>query len=275
MKIISYFQLLRPEIVLVAFATYLTGAEIADRIDFYDIFVAAAVALISTNFIYTFNSWADRYIDKIDKPFRPIPSGKIKPREALIYSIILLILSMVFPFFVYKSLLTLILFILLPVLGILYSAEPIRLRSYPIAATAVITIGLHIPLMLGYYMNSSNIHINPFFVVIFIMGMCVIPLKATEEAELDKKIGAPNLFLKYGNKLLLFSLGALVLVFILTVLLDFDQRFKVYLFVMIPTVAGLIIFYLIHSSKTHGLYRSLTKFVITEGAIITIILIIF
>ena len=74
---LSYIQLCRVDAALIAFFSYLVGAELAGGTDWYDIVIAIAVTLISTNFIYSFNSWTDRELDRISKPYRPIPSGKI------------------------------------------------------------------------------------------------------------------------------------------------------------------------------------------------------
>ncbi|MEJ2659084.1 MAG: UbiA family prenyltransferase, partial [Desulfobacterales bacterium] len=74
---LSYIRLCRIDVALIAFISYLFGAELAGGTDWYDIVVALLVTMISTNFIYSFNSWTDREIDRISKPYRPIPSGKI------------------------------------------------------------------------------------------------------------------------------------------------------------------------------------------------------
>ncbi|MBN1273875.1 MAG: UbiA family prenyltransferase [Candidatus Aminicenantes bacterium] len=275
MKFISYLNLSRPGIFVGAFFSYMIGAGIAGGFDLYNVFIAALVSLISTNFVYTFNSWADRDLDKIEKPDRPIPSGKISPKAAFNYSMFLLVLSVVYPFFFFNSPITLSHFMLFPFLGIIYSAEPIRLRNYPLAAVLVIVIGMQTPIRLGYYMNSSDNLLHPFFIIIFFMALFIIPLKATEEAELDKKINASNLYLKYGKKLLRFSLAGLVPCAAMAYLLDFDYRFKIFLFVFIPIVAVIISYYLFNSKNVHRLYESLKRTVAGVGILLIITLKIF
>ena len=85
-SISAYARLFRLDAAMIALFSYLAGAGLAGMVGRRDVIIAGAVTLISTNFIYSLNSWADREIDKIDKPGRPIPSGRIEPKHALIYA---------------------------------------------------------------------------------------------------------------------------------------------------------------------------------------------
>jgi 4-hydroxybenzoate polyprenyltransferase len=269
---ISYFQLCRSDAALIAFFSYLIGAELAGGTDLYDIIIALAVTLISTNFIYSFNSWTDWEIDRISKSYRPIPSGKIKPAHALIYSLVLLILSVGYPFFVFQSHFTLLLFLLLPALGLLYSAGPIRLRRYPFAATATISIGLITPIMLGYFMNTSNTCLIPFFVILFLFCLSVVPLKKIEEVDEDERSGYRNLYSRFGIMILIWPLGGLSLVLLLLFFWTREDLLKTYLLVTTISSMGCILGFGMFRKKLYQLYQTIIYIVIAEGIIFYLIL---
>lgn len=257
---------------LIAFFSYLIGAELAGGTHWNDIVVAAAVTLISTNFIYSFNSWTDRELDRISKPHRPIPSGKIKPSNALVYSLVLLILSFVYPLFVYQSYLTLFLFFLLPILGLLYSARSIRFRRYPIPATITISLGLITPIMLGYFMNRSDTDMIPLFAGLFLFCLSVVPLKEIEEVEEDQKSGYRNLFSKFGLLFLIWPLSGLLLELILIFFFDFRNVLKAYFFILTVSSIACILVFSMFKNKLYLLYQTIIYMVIIEIAVFYLLL---
>lgn len=269
---ISYLQLCRSDVALIAFFSYLVGAELAGGTDLYDVIIALAVTLISTNFIYSFNSWTDWEIDRVSKAYRPIPCGKIKPAQALIYSLALLILSVVYPLFVYKSYFTLSLFLLLPVLGLLYSARPIRLRRYPFAATVTISMGLITPIMLGYFMNTSDTCLIPFFVILFLFCLSVIPLKKIEEVDEDEISGYRNLYSKFGLMILLWPIGGLSLVLFLVLFFSAENLLKIYMLVITISSMVCILLFGVFREKLYQLYQTIIYIVVVEGVIFYLIL---
>jgi geranylgeranylglycerol-phosphate geranylgeranyltransferase len=260
----SYIRLCRIDVAIIAFISYLFGAELAGGTHWFDIVIAVLVTIISTNFIYSFNSWTDREIDRISKPHRPIPSGKIKPAYALYYSQTLLVLSIIYPLFVYKSYFTLFLFLLLPILGLLYSAKPIRLRQYPIPAAITISLGLITPIMLGYFMNRSDTELAGLFAALFLFCLSVVPLKKIEEAEEDKKTGYCNLYSQWGLWLLIWPLSGLSLELILIHFFDFGNVLKAYLLILSISSIACILVFRMFKNKLRLLYQTIIYMVIVE-----------
>jgi len=269
---ISYFQLCRIDAALIAFFSYLVGAELAEGTDLFDVIIALAVTLISTNFIYSFNSWTDWQIDRVSKGYRPIPCGKIKPAHALIYSLVLLILSVVYPLFVCKSYLTLSLFLLLPALGLLYSARPIRLRRYPLPATVTISMGLITPIMLGYFMNTSDTCLIPFFLFLFLFCLSVVPLKKIDEADEDERSGYHNLYSRFGLMILIWPLGGLSLVLFLVLFFNPGNLLKAYMLILTISSMSCIFLFGVFREKLYKLYQTIIYIVVVEGVILYLIL---
>ena len=96
---LAYIEILRPINVAMAIAGVVIAAAVAgvplNPLHLGIIFaaVAAALQLGAGNAI---NDYFDREIDKIGKPLRPIPSGRISPANAKIYAAALFALSLVF-----------------------------------------------------------------------------------------------------------------------------------------------------------------------------------
>lgn len=92
----AVFKLTRPHNCIFAGIAVLIGAIISAeglpplRISFA--FVAAALITAAGNSI---NDYADRELDAINSPDRPIPSGKISPSGALIFSAVLFVVGII------------------------------------------------------------------------------------------------------------------------------------------------------------------------------------
>ena len=218
MSVLAYFRLLRVDVTLIAVATYLLGVALVEPVDTPDLLVALAIALISTNFIYSLNAWSDRHVDRINKPHRPLACGAIGTQAALRYSLLLLVLSVAYPLFVARSPLTLGLFLALPLLGLLYSVRPPYLKRFPVVAAVVTSVGLVIPVQIGYYMHAESRAPLGFFAALFILCLSTVLLKDIQDAEGDVQCGLANLYVRHGRRLLHTSAAGFALVLILAAL---------------------------------------------------------
>jgi len=273
LKVINYLKLYRLDVASISFFSYLVGAQLANNLNLQNTAIGLAISLISTNFVYSFNSWADWEIDKTNKPHRPIPSGKLEPKSAFIYSMVLLALSTLYPFLVFKSYFTLVLFLLLPLLGLLYSAHPVRLKRYFILAVLTTSTILIIPILLGYYMNASGTSNLSFFVALFIFCLAVIPLKDIEDIKGDTQHRCQNWYDKLGeNRLLSFSLGGLFFDLLLAVIF-INMLLRTLLTVFVISTIVVILAFAQSKRNINGLYRTIVSMVVIEGIIAFLILV--
>jgi geranylgeranylglycerol-phosphate geranylgeranyltransferase len=94
-KIIAYLKLTRPQNNLIAALSVLVGALVSGEIEYWG---AVAFACISAFFISgggnCLNDFFDVEIDKINKPFRPLPKGEISRRSALWLSMSLFLVGL-------------------------------------------------------------------------------------------------------------------------------------------------------------------------------------
>ena len=85
----AYLELSRPINGVIAFVSVILGAMFAagGRLSFLDdsgVFIVALSALLLLSAGNAINDYCDGEIDRINKPQRPIPSGRIRRSRALI-----------------------------------------------------------------------------------------------------------------------------------------------------------------------------------------------
>jgi len=265
--IIDYIRLYRMDAALIAFVSYLAGSELAGTSDLSDLIAAFAITFFPVNFIYSLNSWADIDIDRISKPFRPLPAKRIKPSHVLVYCYVLLVFSIIFPFFIFSSFLPIFLCLLLPVLGLLYSLKPFRMRNKPYTSLLIICIGLIIPFLTGYFSNSMDLAYIILFLVIELYCLGVVPLKKIEELDEDRATGNKNLFEIHGVSLLAYSSVTLLFTLLLLIFVPLSIVEKVFSFILIGSTVVLIQFFKLFNFQLKFLYNIIIRLVICESII--------
>jgi geranylgeranylglycerol-phosphate geranylgeranyltransferase len=100
---IGYLEIIRPSVVLLAAIAVFVGAFLSG----FSSYPIILIAIISASLIAAggnaLNDYFDYRTDRINKPHRAIPSGRVKREDILIYSSILLILGFILSFFLTLS----------------------------------------------------------------------------------------------------------------------------------------------------------------------------
>lgn len=143
------------------FAGYLLFADTYDNLVFA--LASTALNLMATN---TLNQCTDVEIDRINKPDRPIPSGKISLRSASRLFIILYGLSLLLSYFVNKEFMLLTVFATL--LGLGYSIKPFKFKDRLLISNISIAIGYGLlNFLLGWSANKP-IEDAPLSILLFL-----------------------------------------------------------------------------------------------------------
>jgi|ETNmetMinimDraft_26_1059896.scaffolds.fasta_scaffold63403_1 4-hydroxybenzoate polyprenyltransferase len=265
MKPFDYMRLTRLDVTLIAFFSYLIGGKLVSPLKIEDGFVAAAIAFISTNSIYSLNAWADRDIDRVNSPDRPVASGRIPAAHALRYALVMLVLSVTYPWFIATSYIALGLFLLLPLLGVLYSVPQVYLKRNAPAAVLVTSTGLLVPILLGYVMHGGSGANAAFFVMLYVFCLSVVPLKDITDVDGDTRAGIDNLYHRYGRRLLIVCLLGLTVDAVLLSLLPLRTDLKVFMGVLIMSSSLSVIVY---GNKLNRLYAAIIRLTVFAGAIL-------
>jgi 4-hydroxybenzoate polyprenyltransferase len=135
----DYIHLTRPFTLLAPTIGFLSGAAIAARgMPPAAAYIGAASAAILNAASNIINQYFDLEIDRINKPKRPLPSGRISIRAAWIFTIILYIASFVTAALVNVQFLLIVLFT--AVVTYAYSGPPFRTKRWGILANLTIAL---------------------------------------------------------------------------------------------------------------------------------------
>ena len=135
----DYIHLTRPFTLLAPTIGFLSGAAIAARgMPPAAAYIGAASAAILNAASNIINQYFDLEIDRINKPKRPLPSGRISIRAAWIFTILLYIASFVTAAMVNVQFLLIVLFT--AVVTYAYSGPPFRTKRWGILANLTIAL---------------------------------------------------------------------------------------------------------------------------------------
>ncbi len=94
-----YLTILRPGNCLMSIIAVLIGSFLILKTFNPTILLASIAVFLITGAGNVINDYVDIDADKVNRPKRPIPSGKIKPKTALVYSVILFGIGLALSFF--------------------------------------------------------------------------------------------------------------------------------------------------------------------------------
>lgn len=101
-KSVALFESIRPFTTILGIAGVYIGGMAAVRAPIYSLplLIAMVVVFFVCAGSMTFNDYFDREIDKISHPNRAIPSGRLNPKEVLVFSIILFSFAIILSYFI-------------------------------------------------------------------------------------------------------------------------------------------------------------------------------
>ncbi len=97
---LSYLSILRPFNCLMSVIAVIIGSFLLIKTANFSTLLAVITAFLVAGAGNVINDYVDIDADKINRPKRPIPSGKIKPKMALAYCIALFVIGISISFFI-------------------------------------------------------------------------------------------------------------------------------------------------------------------------------
>jgi len=239
---------------------------------------------LATASIFILNQYFDEKEDQANtfKSSLPVASGKITPRTALIFSLLLMVSCLALVVFVDIGLA--LLFLVYLVFGAAYSAPPFRLKTVPVADFLVSGMGGgFMPFLIGLELVGrlgSNIPVILSGVVPLMLIHCGGHImQAVGDYKADRTMGVYTFVVKYGKKngvivagVLFLSAGFLPLVYSVFGLLPYEHL--LILFILFPLSMPIIKRYtavLKNSSSQNviNMQKTATKYGII-GAMVTL-----
>ena len=270
-KLTTIIQLFRPLNFLITFLSVIVAAIIClpDKTLGLNVFIAAFTAslvMASGNII---NDIHDIEIDKINKPLRPLPSGKITIKEANGLYILLVVISIILSYLVSEVALIIVLISIL--LLFFYSKYLKRILLVGNITVAFLT-GL-VFIFGGAVVENPSAAIVP-AVFAFLINLIREIVKDMEDVEGDTKAGVITFPVKFGFQKSIYVILLISLTLILFTLYPFiTQLYKIEYFVVVMVFANSILVYCIkilfedHSVKNMKKMSNLLKLSMVFGLI--------
>lgn len=231
----AYLEILRPFNALMGVVAVLLVAVISGNFTMA-VIVACVIVFIFTGAGNAINDYFDHKIDAINKPERPIPSGRISLKTALIYSVSLFVLSSIMAFIIG----------IIPGLIVVLSAILMYLYAKRLKTSCLIG-NLSIAFLTGLCFVFGGVVLNAVELSIilgvyaFLMTMAREIVKDMEDVEGDSVEGASTFPIKYGMRkssimaasfMLIASLTSPILYFIgiFNIIFLIVMLFAIYLF---------------------------------------------
>ncbi len=197
---------------------------------------AASFALASGNIINDIN---DLEADKINKPFRPLPSEKITIKQAYGLYVSGVFLSIILSFFLNQIALTIVLFSILTLF--IYSK---LLKQIPLIGniTVAFLTGL-VFIFGGVVVNNPVAAIVP-AIFAFLINLIREIVKDIEDVDGDNKAGLKTFPIKFGyqkSKILILVITVILILF--TLFPFITQLYKIEYFIMVMVIVNPILIY--------------------------------
>lgn len=189
----AYLEIIRPGNAVMAVIAVLLVMLISGNFTL-NAFLACIVVLMVIGGGNAINDYFDHKIDKINKPNRPIPSGRISLNAAKIYSVTLFVIGTILAFII--GLLPGLIALFTSIVLILYAYN---LKKMPLIGNMAVSFFIGLTFVFGAVVVGepllSILGFSPFFIT-----MMREIVKDMEDMEGDKKEGARTLPILYGLK---------------------------------------------------------------------------
>ncbi|MBC7118343.1 UbiA family prenyltransferase [Methanothermobacter tenebrarum] len=232
----AYIEILRPVNAFMAVVSIILMALIGWKFNL-KVLLAAAVVFMATGAGNVINDYFDYEIDAINRPGRPIPSGRIRREVAGVYAMGLFILASMFGFYL-GSLPGFI--VAGSSLLMIYYAHTLKRECF--IGNFVVSFLTGLSFVFGGIIVGETVKAAYIGLYAFLMTMAREIIKDMEDIEGDKMEGAKTLPIKYGHKT--SSIIAAIFIFIASLTSPILYIIKIFSILYIPILAIAIIVFL-------------------------------
>ncbi len=201
-KLKIYLELVRPFTLIAPMVGFLSGAIIASEAmpNFYCLVGALSAAILNAASNVN-NQYFDLDIDRINKPFRPFPSGRISKRQIIIFTLLLYFSALILSWLI--SLRLFLIILITSIISFFYSAPPFRIKQYPFLSNISIALPRGMLLIVaGWSVTKPIFNIQPWFIgLIFALYLAgAATTKDFNDIKGDSQFGIKTLPVLYGVK---------------------------------------------------------------------------
>lgn len=265
-KTIKKFKLLlrlyRLDVAVLIFLGTLAGRILTTELTWIHFVQAIFLSAFPYNFVYALNAITDMPEDRVNKPWRPLPSGSVSDKEAFLWLAFLTLGSCALIPVLFSGV-EIFLAYLIMFMGMSYSIQPFVFKKRAFLAPMVTGWGIIHPLILTGKTTIALVSVSLLF-----HGFAVTFLKDLSDTEGDKKAGRKIITEIISITQLVLLSGFLNIVSAIGFLLS-DYRSAAF----IPASSFILINYeYFHRRRAFNdsIYKKAIKLTITGSLIITI-----
>ncbi len=247
-----YLRLTRPSVCLMSILAILVGSVVSGVTDPVLVLLAAAAAFLITGAGNAVNDYFDIETDRVSNLHRPLPSGKLRPRDALRYSALLNVAGLVLSFLVGIP------FLAIALLNVAVSSfYAWKLKKTPLLGNAAVSyLGASAFLAAGLIQGLPGLPIFALALIAFLGTMSREILKDIRDVPGDRKIGASTLPIVMGERTSRLIAFALLYLGCVLLLLPLPLFSPLYLAGAVPAVLACITAALMPSTKAEKLIKA-------------------
>lgn len=250
---LAYLKIIRPSVCILSILVLLAGAIVAGNLFNTMLIPAAAVVFIITGSGNVINDFYDSKIDKINAPYRPIPSGKIKKEKALKYYFALSVVGLIISIFAGTYFFTLALANL--VIAFFYARN---FKKTPLLGNVFVSwLAASIFLGAAFVGYNINLTIITLFFISFIGTMAREIIKDIEDMKGDEKEGGKTFPILVGKERARITSAIFMLIAILSLSIPVLFNLMSVYYTPFAVLGALVAFYsmLIESKKSQKLVK--------------------
>lgn len=196
-----YLELMRPANSVMAGLASIIGFLIASSFSLSPHDFMKLTLLFTSTFVFSSSSMAmndyfDREVDAVNQPQRPIPSGRVEPRKAFIFSITLMIVG-----FLLSMLISLEALVVAIIACAAFTVYSIRLKGHGLIGNACVSLCVALTFVYGAAATGSFPGIiATFSSMAFLANMSREVVKGIIDVEGDKLKGIKTLAISRGSR---------------------------------------------------------------------------
>jgi geranylgeranylglycerol-phosphate geranylgeranyltransferase len=173
------------------------GASLVSTLSFsINLFLGFITSFTLTGASMTINDYYDRGIDAINEPNRPIPSGDVSPKEALLFAVVLSLTG-----FLAALMTNIACFVVATVAWVIFAAYTTKGKRTGLPGNFLVSACVVIPFVYGgFAVENLELHVIIFAAIVFLSITSREVTKGIVDVEGDASQGIRTIAVLYGEK---------------------------------------------------------------------------
>ena len=242
-KVKGLIELLRPELPFAAGICVIIGEIITlgNFPSFPELFFGFMWGFFLSGSAMILNDFFDIEVDKVNAPNRPLPSGMISSRTAIVFTVVTTLIGLAASFFISK--LAILLYIIFWIIGFLYNW---KLKEKGLLGNIFVSFSVAITIIMGSIVigDPGNKTAVVFSIIVFLFNLGEEIAADAMDIEGDKKRKIKSIAILMGRKNALYISFSLFIMVIVLSFLPFFWGWMGMVYLLIISITDMMILFL-------------------------------